>query len=85
MKIWTKMTMLSMRLLSVAAQVPPFCAIFELAHFHTQVQAKKKKPAWPMLTTNLLETPRRSSYAAIISRTIQVKLTLHRRLWHAIM
>ena len=23
----------------------------------TQVQAKKKKPAWPMLTTNLLETP----------------------------
>jgi hypothetical protein len=50
----------------------------------TQVQAKKKKPAWPTLTTNLLETPRGSSHAAFISRTIQVKLTLHWRLWHAI-
>ena len=56
----------------------------------TQVQAKKKKPAWPMLTTNLLETPRESCVNRVyccyyFTHTIQVKFTMHWRLWHAMM
>lgn len=76
-----------MRLLSVAAQVPPVYAIFWTSAFLHKCRRRRRSQPGQCWRRIFLKRHVNRVYCChyFSSRTIQVKFTMHWRLWHAMM